>query len=124
MKLLAARTAPRTGGVQASTFSIAIAGSLLMWAAQPPLALGWLAWIAPVPWLILVRVEEMPGRRPYRAPWLAGFFFWLAAIQWLRLAHPAVYIGWFVLSAYLAVYLPAFVAITRVAVHRLRVPCG
>lgn len=38
------------------------------------------------------------------------------------LAHPAVYIGWFVLSAYLAVYVPVFVAITRVAVHRLRVP--
>ena len=59
---------------------------------------------------------------PYRALWLAGFIYWLAAIQWLRLAHPAVYIGWFVLSAYLAVYLPVFVAITRIAVHRLRVP--
>lgn len=119
---MAARTAPRTGGVQASTFSIAIAGSLLMWAAQPPLALGWLAWVAPVPWLMLVRADEMPGRRPYRALWLAGFIYWLAAIQWLRLAHPAVYVGWFVLSAYLAVYVPAFVAITRVAVHRVRVP--
>jgi apolipoprotein N-acyltransferase len=122
MKLLAARTAPRSGGMQASTFSIAIAGGLLMWAAQPPLGLAPLAWIAPVPWLMLVRADELPGRRPYRWLWLAGFIYWLATIQWLRLAHPAVYVGWFALAAYLAVYLPAFVAISRIAVHRLRVP--
>jgi apolipoprotein N-acyltransferase len=122
MKLLAARTAPRAGGMPASTFSIAIAGSLLMWAAQPPLALSPLAWIAPVPWLMLVRADQMPGRRPYRALWLAGLVYWLAAIQWLRLAHPAVYVGWFVLSAYLACYLPMFVGVTRVAVHRLHAP--
>jgi apolipoprotein N-acyltransferase len=122
MKLLAARTAPRIGGMRASTFSIALAGGLLMWAAQPPLAIGWLAWVAPVPWLMLVRADEMPGRRPYGALWLAGLIYWLTAIQWLRLAHPAVYVGWFALSAYLAAYLPAFVAISRVAVHRFRVP--
>lgn len=108
--------------MQASTLSIALAGSLLMWAAQPPLAFSFLAWIAPVPWLMLVRADELPGRRPYRALYFAGMIYWLAAIQWLRLAHPAVYIGWFVLAAYLAVYIPVFVGITRVAVHRLRVP--
>jgi apolipoprotein N-acyltransferase len=108
--------------MQASTFSIAIAGGLLMWAVQPPLALAPLAWIAPVPWLMLVRADEMPGRRPYRWLWLAGLIYWLATIQWLRLAHPAVYVGWFALSAYLAAYLPTFVAISRVAVHRWRVP--
>ena len=71
---------------------------------------------------MLVRADELPGRRPYRWLWLAGFIYWLATIQWLRLAHPAVYVGWFALAAYLAVYLPAFVAISRIAVHRLRVP--
>jgi apolipoprotein N-acyltransferase len=105
-----------------STLAIALLGSLLMWAAQPPLAWGWLAWIAPVPWLLLVRVESLSGRRPYGALWLAGFAFWLAAIQWLRLPHPAVYLGWLALSAYLAVYLPVFVGLARVAVHRLRMP--
>jgi apolipoprotein N-acyltransferase len=122
MKLLAAQTAPRTGGLQASTLSIALAGSLLMWAAQPPLALGFLAWIAPVPWLMLVRAEELPGRRPYLALWLAGLAYWLSAIAWLRLPHPAVYFGWVLLSSYLACYTPVFIGITRVAVHRLRVP--
>ena len=105
-----------------STLAVALLGSLLMWAAQPPLALGWLAWIAPVPWLVLVRAEKLPGRRPYGALWLAGFAFWLATVQWLRLPHPAVYLGWLALSAYLACYLPVFVGLARVAVHLLRAP--
>ena len=102
-----------------STIVIALTGSLLMWAAQPPLALGWLGWVAPVPWLWLVREPELAGRRPYRTLWFAAFVFWMAALHWLRLPHPAVYLGWFALSAYLAMYLPLFVGLSRVAVHRL-----
>ncbi len=105
-----------------STFGIAVIGSLLVWAALPPLGLGPLGWIAPVPWLILVRLEALPGRRPYRALWLAGLVLWLLAAHWLRLPHPATILGWIALSAYLACYLPVFVGLTRVAVHRLRVP--
>ena len=86
-----------------------------MWAAQPPLALGWLGWIAPVPWLWLVRQDALTGRRPYWTLWFAAFVFWMAALHWLRLPHPAVYLGWFALSAYLAIYLPLFVGLSRVA---------
>ncbi len=109
-----------------STLAIALTGSLLLWAALPPLALGWLGWIAPLPWLYLVRrddTEWVAGcRRPYRALWLAGLAFWLLAIHWLRLPHPATSIGWLALSAYLGCYLPVFVGLSRVAVHRLSVP--
>jgi apolipoprotein N-acyltransferase len=105
-----------------ATIAIALAGSLLMWAAQPPLAIGWLAWVAPIPWLVLVRREQLPGRRPYLALYFAAFVFWLAAIHWLRLPHPALYVGWVALAAYLASYLPVFVGLSRVAVHRLRLP--
>jgi apolipoprotein N-acyltransferase len=105
-----------------STLALGLAGSVLLWAALPPLAFSPLAWIAPVPWLMLVHVKELSGRRPYRTLWLAGFIYWLLVLQWVRLAHPAVYLGWFVLSAYLGVYLPAFIGLARVAVHRLRVP--
>jgi apolipoprotein N-acyltransferase len=105
-----------------STLVIALVGSLLMWAAQPPLALDWLGWIAPVPWIALVRQQGLKGRRPYGKLWFAALVFWLAALHWLRLPHPAVYLGWFALSAYLAVYLPLFVGLSRVAVHKLRVP--
>jgi len=106
----------------ASTFAVAIVGSLLFWAALPPLALGWLGWIAPIPWLLLIRRDQLSGRRPYAALYLAGFVFWLLAIHWLRLPHPATYLGWFALSGYLAFYLPVFVGLSRVAVHRFNVP--
>src|SRR5262245_60647303 len=105
-----------------STLAIALAGSLLLWAALPPLAQGWLGWIAPVPWLWLVREEHLKGRRPYGAIWLAAFAFWLAILHWLRLPHPALYLGWIALSAYLAFYLPVFIGLSRVAVHRIGVP--
>ena len=48
--------------------------------------------------------------------------FWLLTIHWLRLPHPALYLGWLALSAYLAIYLPVFVGLSRVAVHRFDLP--
>ena len=114
------RSAYETGFVRVLT--VALAGSLLFWAALPPLELSWLAWIAPVPWLVLVQWGSLTGRRPYVALWLAYFAFWLLSLHWLRLPHPALYLGWLALAAYLAIYLPLFVGITRVAVHRVRIP--
>jgi apolipoprotein N-acyltransferase len=105
-----------------STFAIAMIGSFLMWAALTWPALGWLGWIAPVPWLLLIQAGELPGRRPYCALYLAGLLFWLATIHWLRLPHPALYLGWLALSAYLAIYLPVFVALSRVAMFRFNLP--
>lgn len=108
------------------TLPIALIGSVLLWAAMPasapPLSLGWLAWFAPVPWLLLVRRDSLPGRRPYLGLWLAGFVFWLLAIHWIRLPHPALYLGWIALCGYLALYLSVFVGLSRVAVHRVGVP--
>jgi apolipoprotein N-acyltransferase len=117
---LAAGLSPGRGG----TLTLAALGAVLYWAALPPLGLWPLAWVAPVPWIVLIRRGDLPGR-PYLAWltwWLVGFCFWLAALQWLRLSHPAAYLGWFVLSAYLACYLVAFVALSRIAVHRLKIP--
>jgi apolipoprotein N-acyltransferase len=105
-----------------STLAIALTGSLLLWAALPPLSWGFLGWVAPVPWLVLIQVTELHGRRPYRALWTAGFVFWLLAIHWLRLPHPATHLGWLALAAYLAFYLPLFVGLSRVAVHQIGAP--
>jgi apolipoprotein N-acyltransferase len=110
---------PLVRGWRHTTLSVALLGSLLMWAALPPLDLWPLAWVAPVPWLLLVRREALAGRRPYMALWLAGFAFWLGAVHWLRLPHPATSVGWIALSFYLAFYLPAFVGLSRAAVHQL-----
>jgi len=103
------------------SFCWAAAGAVLLWAALPPADLWPLGWLAPVPWILLIRRNDLPGRRPYRATWLAGFLFWMAAMHWLRLPHWATSFGWVALSLYQAFYLPVFVGLSRVAVHRLRV---
>jgi len=104
------------------TWFLGLAGSLLLWTAFPPVGAWPLAWLAPVPWLMLVRREKLNGRRPYGVVWLTGAAFWLGVLHWLRLPHPATSLGWIALSLYLAVYLPLFVGLARVAVHRLRWP--
>jgi apolipoprotein N-acyltransferase len=103
-------------------WSLAFLGAVLLWAAFPPLDYGLLAWIAPVPWVLLIRRERLDGRHPYWVLWLAGFAFWMGALHWLRLPHWATGFGWVGLSLYFACYIPALVALSRVAVHRLRVP--
>jgi apolipoprotein N-acyltransferase len=105
-----------------SSLPIALVGSLLLWASLPPLAIGWLGWLAPVPWLLLVRMDTVPGRRPYRVLYVAGLAFWLTSIYWLCLPHPILSLGWLALSAYLAIYVPIFVGLSRVAVHRCSIP--
>ncbi len=100
----------------------ALAGAGLLWAALPPLGWSALAWFALLPWLCLVQRPALPGRRPYRDLWIAGFVFWLCAIHWLRLPHPATSLGWLALSFYLAFYLPLFIALSRVAVHGVGLP--
>jgi apolipoprotein N-acyltransferase len=105
-----------------STLRAGIAGSLLCWLALPPLNLFWLVWIAPVPWLMLVKCETLPGRRPYRSLWVSGVVFWLLAIHWIRLPHPLNYLAWAALASYLGLYLPSFVVLARCAVHRFSVP--
>jgi apolipoprotein N-acyltransferase len=102
---------------------MSLLGALLLWAALPPLDFWPLAWLAPVPWIALAeRRQLMTGRRPYLQIWLAGFVFWLAAIYWLLLPHWATSLGWLALSFYLALYLPVFVGLVRVAIHDLRLP--
>ncbi len=94
-------------------------GALLLWIALPPL--GWwpLAFVAPVIWTVLIRRQELPGKRPYRAIWLAGFLFWLVELYWMAMPHPSTGVGWVAASAYLAALLALFIGLSRVAVHRL-----
>ena len=105
-----------------STFGHALLSAVLLWAALPPADLWPLAWVAPVWWVLLVRRQELSGSRPYLKIWVAGFLFWIGALHWMRLPHWMTGFGWVALSFYLAFYVPAFVGLSRVAVHRLRVP--
>ena len=105
-----------------STLLLGLIGAGLLWAAMPPLDWWPLAWFAPIPWVWLIRRERLLGRRPYLALALAGFCFWMGALHWLRLPHPATSIGWVAISLYFSIYLPLFVGLSRVGVHRLRMP--
>lgn len=104
------------------TLAMGVAGSLLFWLALPPLNWAPLAWIAPVPWLYLICGERLEGARPYRALWVAGILFWLLAVHWIRLPHSLNYLAWVALATYLGGYLPVFVGLARVGVHRWGLP--
>ncbi len=110
------------GFFKTTTVKYALLGAALLWAAFPRVDLWPLAWIAPVPWIMLIRRKELDGRRPYVALSLAGFAFWLAVLHWLRLPYWATGFGWVALSFYFAFYLPVFIALSRTAVHQLRLP--
>jgi len=100
----------------------AVAGSVLVSLAFPPLEWSYLAWVTPVLWLRWIHVAQLPGTHPYRTLWLAGFVFWLLVVHWIRLPHPLNYIAWVVLAAYLGAYLPVFMALSRVGVQRYGLP--
>lgn len=109
--------------VSSRTFAVlAVIAVVLRYAAQPPIDLGGAIWLAPLPWLWLAAHTARPGRRGYLILWLSSCLFWLATMQGVRLAHPAQYLGWVVLSAYLGIYVPLFVGLTRVARHHLAWP--
>ncbi len=93
----------------------------LLWACFTPLNYSPLAWIAIVPLCLLVRPTTR-FRHMYRAVYLGGFVWAAITLQWMRFGHPSMYFALAALSAYIAFYFPAFLALTRVAVHRLRVP--
>jgi apolipoprotein N-acyltransferase len=107
----------------AATISgLLIGGGLAMFLAQPPADLWMLAWLAPLPWLAVVSRPSLPLRRPFLLAWCGGLAYWLPAIHWLRLPHPATALGWVLLAAYLACYLPLFLWTARRLVHRWRWP--
>jgi len=70
------------------TFAQAMIGSVLLWAALPPLAIWPLAWIAPLWWVLLIRGEKLPlppaTIRPLRLrPWIlltAAVIYFLAGL--------------------------------------------
>lgn len=102
----------------------ALLSAVVLFAAFPPLGWSWLAWIAPIGWLRLIRRETFRATRPYRMLYGVGFLYWLAVAHWIRLPHWSAYFGWPALAAYLGIYLPLFVAVSRRLVHRWKWPVG
>ncbi len=121
MSSSSATTSPLPIAWWRTTWALAAIGNVLLWASVAPLSWSLLAWLAPVSWVLLVRQEKLGGRRPYLVIWLTSFVCWLATLYWLTLPHWATSIGWIALSAYLGLYLPLGIGLSRVAVHRLAV---
>ena len=71
---------------------------------------------------IFLYAARLAAPHPYRSLWLAGTFFWLATLHWLRLPHWAVGFGWLAAGIYFGGYLPVFIGLSRVGVHLLRLP--
>ncbi|MEM7784208.1 MAG: apolipoprotein N-acyltransferase, partial [Planctomycetota bacterium] len=94
---------------------------------------AWLAWIAPVPllWISMDSKPWMPNNsadrgflkyRPYRQIYLAGLIYWLGLFYFIPIPHPALWIGWILVSSYLALYSPIFVAACRGLHQNFRLP--
>lgn len=116
----AARAVPIRARSRGTWMCAGLSG-LLLWASFPPLDWGPLGWIALVPWLLLIRPEQRP-RGTVVATLVSGFFSQLFMLQWLRYGHATMYVAWVALSVYMALYIPAFVLLSRAAVHHFRVP--
>src|SRR5262245_43029712 len=82
----------------------ALACPVLMWAGFFPLNQGWVAWFALVPLLALIRSPAVTMRSLLWTSYLSGFVFFLAALNWMRVAHPMMKWAWIALSFYCAWY--------------------
>ena len=104
------------------TFVVGTFSMILLWLAFPPAGLSWLGWFALCPLIWLIESKTLRGRRPYRQLFLAGFLFWLSAFYFIPIPHPALWLGWLTVSAYMAIYTPLAVGLARSLVHRSQIP--
>lgn len=122
-EIIAAARARQKAPVSGPGFRWGLLASLLtaglLWISFFPLNVGPLAWLGPVPLVLLVRMTQ-PPRRMLWACYLGGLAFYLPVLQWMRLGDPTMYLAWWALAAYLAGSFPLKVALSRAAVHR----CG
>ena len=101
-------------------FLPAVASGVLLWGAFFPLDLGTLGFVALVPWLTLVRAP-VSNRRRYFAAYVGGVTFFALATNWVRVAHPMMYLSWLGLAAVMPLFWLGVLAILR-RLDRLGVP--
>jgi apolipoprotein N-acyltransferase len=93
----------------------------LLFASYFPLNCGWLAWVALVPLLSLAR-GGASKKRLFFCAWAGGLLFFLPALQWMRVADPAMYATWALLATYCALFVPVGVLLVRRLDRTTRLP--
>ncbi len=99
----------------------ALLTGVVLFACYFPLNWGWLAWVALVPLLTLVR-SGASKKRIFFCAWAGGLLFFWPALQWMRVADPTMYATWALLATYCALYLPAGVLLVRFLDRMTRLP--
>ncbi len=97
-------------------FALSFLTVTLLCLSFPPADLGYLAWIALVPWFILIVAEE---KHVSLNALFIGTAFFIVQLSWLR--HIAI-IAWILLSLYCAAYFLSFALCTRFIVFKLKWP--
>ena len=89
---------------------MALGSATLLIIAFPNFNQPWAAWVALVPWLVLLR--GLTPRNTFRWSWLIGFLFFLGSMWWMvhltAFGGALAILGWFALSAYLALFFGLF----------------
>jgi apolipoprotein N-acyltransferase len=93
----------------------------LLWLSYFPASQGWLAWVALVPWLLLVRAE-VPSCYRYLIAWLVGLAFFVPALSWMRVAHKQMFYSWLGLALYCSWFFPLALWLLRRLDRRTRLP--
>src|SRR5262249_42364656 len=98
-------------GLRAVPLLPALTG-IFLWLCYFPLARGWLAWVALVPLLSLVRWPAR-GVHIFLSAWLTGLLFFVPILQWMRVADPRMYFTWIGLALYCSLYFPLALGLLR-----------
>src|SRR5438552_5553956 len=99
----------------------ALLSAALLWACYFPLNAGWLGWVALVPLLSLVRSGARP-RRIYFTTWLSALVFFIATLQWVRVADSRMYFTWIGLSIWCSFFTVAGIYLVRRVDRRTALP--
>src|SRR5262245_3461819 len=99
----------------------ALATSVLLYLSYFPVGWGFLGWVALVPLLFLVR-SDASGKKVFGIAYMGGLVFFLAAVQWMRVADWRMYFTWILLSVYCALYFPVGVLLLRRIDRRTGLP--
>ncbi|WP_169977274.1 apolipoprotein N-acyltransferase [Tautonia rosea] len=115
--------APRSANARFDPHPSLLGGlsGLLMALAFEPTAAWWLAWVALVPVLRLVR-SDRPAKSVYLGSWVGGLTFWLLAVEWVRASDESAWPGWLALALVLSLWWPVTIGLMRVMVRRLGIP--